>query len=78
MVPPEIPQRLIPHLLRLPTHEILKVTTVSGVAYAIDISGAQYGYPEPVTLWDEYAATRVQEIKNCEDAYVVSSRHIFQ
>jgi hypothetical protein len=45
------------------THEILKLTLRSGEIFAVDLSGAQYGYHEPVIGWDEYKQTRVREIE---------------
>ncbi|KAI4715359.1 Palmitoyltransferase akr1, ankyrin repeat-containing protein akr1 [Aureobasidium sp. EXF-10727] len=35
-------------------HSVLKVVLRSGETYAIDLSGAQYGFYEPVILWSKY------------------------
>lgn len=34
-----------------------------GEEYALDICGAQYGYYDPVVLWDTYKETRIQCIQ---------------
>jgi hypothetical protein len=41
------------------THEMLKVTLRSGEVFAVDITGAQYGYHEPVTPWTKYQNDRI-------------------
>lgn len=43
-------------------HVVLSVTFRCGKRYALDISGAQYGYYEPVIPWDLYVNTRVGSI----------------
>ena len=43
-------------------HTILRVTLKSGERYAIDLTGAQYGYQEDCMPWDDYFATRVEAI----------------
>lgn len=48
-------------------HEIIKITLKNEEAYAIDITGAQYGYPEPVAPWDIYFRTRVDCIDHIHD-----------
>lgn len=40
-------------------HEILKLTLRSGEEFAVDLAGAQYGYPEPVMRWQEYKELRI-------------------
>ncbi|KAK6585058.1 hypothetical protein PZA11_001785 [Diplocarpon coronariae] len=45
-------------------HEMLKVTLRSGEAFAFDIAGAQYGYPEPITPWKQYKEGRILNIVN--------------
>jgi len=42
-------------------HETLKVTGKSGDEYMIDITGAQYGFPEKVTPFDWYKAARFRD-----------------
>lgn len=41
-------------------HIITRVTLKSGECYALDFTGAQYGYHEPVIPWDLYVDTRVE------------------
>ncbi len=41
------------------SHEIIKVTLRSGEVFAVDITGAQYGYHEPVTPWTKYEQERI-------------------
>lgn len=40
----------------------------SGEIYALDLSGAQFGYYQPVTRWFEFAADRVKTIVKRADA----------
>jgi hypothetical protein len=35
-------------------HQVLKVSLKSGETYAIDLTGAQYGWHKPIALWTEY------------------------
>ena len=44
-------------------HSIIKITLQNGEKYALDISGAQYGYLEPLSSWKCYTDTRVQDIE---------------
>ncbi|KAL9098419.1 MAG: hypothetical protein Q9163_005916 [Psora crenata] len=44
-------------------HSIVKITLKSGDQYALDVSGAQYGYPNPLTPWGRYFETRVEYIE---------------
>jgi hypothetical protein len=44
------------------THEVLKVTLRSGEKFAVDVSGAQYGYHDPVTRYQEFQQQRVFHI----------------
>lgn len=43
-------------------HNIIKVVLKDKTSYALDLTGAQYGYFEPVTNWVDYYETRVKEI----------------
>ncbi|ESZ92096.1 hypothetical protein SBOR_7511 [Sclerotinia borealis F-4128] len=43
-------------------HELFGVILRSGERFAIDISGAQYGYYEPVVRWETYTSTRIEKI----------------
>lgn len=51
-------------------HIVLKLTTRAGAAYAIDIAGAQYGYRDPVTPWEEFSNRRVQYITDITDSEI--------
>jgi hypothetical protein len=41
-------------------HTCLRVTLNSGELYALDMTGAQFGYFEPVTPWKEFYENRVR------------------
>lgn len=43
-------------------HAILKVTLKNDAQYALDITGAQYGWSEAVLPWNTYANSRIQRI----------------
>ena len=45
------------------SHLILRISFKSGKDYAVDISGAQFGFHEPVLPWAEYESQRVHKIK---------------
>ena len=45
-------------------HSVLRVTLGNGERYALDTTGAQYGWPETVTPWDLYCEVKVQSIKS--------------
>ena len=45
------------------SHVVLKVTTKAGNSYALDITGAQYGYYEIVVPWNLYVNSRVEKVK---------------
>jgi hypothetical protein len=40
-------------------HHVLKVIFQSREIFAVDLAGAQYGYYEPVTAWNEYYHQRI-------------------
>lgn len=42
-------------------HEIFQVSMKDGLSYALDFTGAQYGYFEPLINWDDYCKERVKE-----------------
>ena len=44
-------------------HAVLRVTMMDGQKYVLDMSGAQYGWQEPVMSWELYSTSRVREIK---------------
>jgi hypothetical protein len=42
-------------------HEVLRVALKhGGEVYALDIASAQYGYYNPIVVWDEFVDTRVE------------------
>jgi hypothetical protein len=43
-------------------HEMIKLTLRSGETFVADLSGAQYGYHDPLTTWQEYESFRILEI----------------
>ena len=40
-------------------HSILRIELQSGVQYAVDLDGAQFGFYEPVCPWEEYLSSRM-------------------
>lgn len=40
-------------------HEVFRVVLKTGEMYALDFSGAQYGYQDPVLPWDTYVQSRL-------------------
>ncbi|KAK6002283.1 hypothetical protein QM012_001921 [Aureobasidium pullulans] len=45
-------------------HEVLQVRLHSGERYAIDLTGAQYGwFDKPVTEWDEFSSSCVEVVR---------------
>ncbi|KAH7317878.1 hypothetical protein BKA65DRAFT_483345 [Rhexocercosporidium sp. MPI-PUGE-AT-0058] len=64
--------------LRDPVHEFFKITlldTVPERSYALDLSSAQYGYYNPLVLFEEYVEERVLELKREESLGV--AKHCF-
>ena len=47
-------------------HAIVQLTLKNSDIYAIDITGAQYGYYDPVIPWDLYVASRVESIQEIQ------------
>jgi hypothetical protein len=45
------------------SHNLYRVTLKNGEKWAIDVTGAQFGYPEPLCPWQDYIMTRVKKIK---------------
>lgn len=45
-------------------HDIIKITTRTGEIYALDMTGAQYGWTECIVPWSHYVKSRVREVKN--------------
>jgi hypothetical protein len=53
----------IPMCANMP-HNTLKVTLANkGGQFALDLSSAQYGFYEPITIWDEYMQQRIHHIR---------------
>jgi len=47
------------------SHSIIKITLIyGGESYALDLTGAQYGYFDPIMPWSEYLTTRVLSIRS--------------
>ena len=44
-------------------HSILQITLQNLETSAIDITGIQYGYHDPVVPWDLYRHSRIQEVR---------------
>jgi len=51
-----------PHHNTARTHYVYKITTKSGDAFAIDITGSQFGWSELVTPWKTYVSGKCSEI----------------
>ena len=45
------------------SHLILRVSLKGGKDYAVDLSGAQFGFHEPILPWTEYETQRIQKIQ---------------
>ena len=45
-------------------HTIIKVITMNGEVYALDMTGAQYGWTECIVPWKVYVESRVREFKD--------------
>jgi hypothetical protein len=43
-------------------HGIYKITTKSGIEYALDLTSPQYGFTTSILQWDDYAETRISKI----------------
>ena len=41
-------------------HKVLRVTLSNGEQYAVDFTGAQYGYKEDCQYWEDYREERVE------------------
>ncbi|KAF7954191.1 hypothetical protein EAE96_005322 [Botrytis aclada] len=50
-------------------HSIFKITLRNhGGVYCLDLSGAQFGYYNPVTPWSEYFVNRISSIESCHSS----------
>ena len=45
-----------------PLHEIVRLDMKNGESYVLDLSGAQYGFPETIVPYAEYMKTRVKSV----------------
>ena len=48
--------------VRDPRHVVLKLTLKNGEKYALDMTGAQYGWTDTITSWNSYEASRIRSI----------------
>ncbi|KAH8799936.1 hypothetical protein F5882DRAFT_506421 [Hyaloscypha sp. PMI_1271] len=52
------------NLRNMERHEVLRVVLKhGGEVYALDIASAQYGYYNPIVVWNEFVDTRVEQFK---------------
>ncbi|KAF2094520.1 hypothetical protein NA57DRAFT_60557 [Rhizodiscina lignyota] len=47
-------------------HHVLKVSMKSGSIFAVDITGAQYGWPEPAVEWTQFKRSRLHFVRRDE------------
>jgi hypothetical protein len=47
-------------------HSILRVTTRAGERYALDMTGAQFGWTDSIIPWDLFADTRILSVDGIE------------
>ncbi|KAL9096152.1 MAG: hypothetical protein Q9165_001675 [Trypethelium subeluteriae] len=47
-------------------HTILRATSRSGRSYCLDFTGAQFGWDDPCSDWDAFAATRLYSVERVE------------
>ena len=45
-------------------HNIIKIITRNGEVYALDMTGAQYGWTECIVPWQIYVESRIREVKD--------------
>lgn len=45
------------------SHLVLKITLGNGEQYAVDMTGAQYGWTEAILPWNFYSASRIRSIQ---------------
>jgi hypothetical protein len=50
-------------------HKVQRVVLRSGEVWAVDIGGAQFGYPGVIMPWDEYEKRRILAILNLKAAH---------
>lgn len=47
-------------------HSVLRITTRTGEKYALDMTGAQFGWKESILPWDLFADTRILSVAGIE------------
>lgn len=45
-------------------HKLVKINLANGEQYALDLSGAQYGFSDPLTTWSTYVKERDCKVKS--------------
>ena len=50
--------------LAMDQHKVLEATTCNGERYALDITGAQFGFYEAILPWKEYVDLHVCEVQS--------------
>ena len=50
----------------LQVHSILQIALKNGECSAIDITGVQFGYDNPVIPWENYNSSRIQEVRGAK------------
>ena len=48
------------------SHQLIKATTKSGESFALDLTGSQYGYDEPVIPWTQYVKSRLKYCRSID------------
>ncbi|TPX14432.1 uncharacterized protein E0L32_005396 [Thyridium curvatum] len=53
---------ILKHFISMESHDLIRLTTESGIELAFDPTGAQFGWSEVITPWEAYESHRVQQI----------------
>jgi hypothetical protein len=56
-------------------HALCRVTLKNGEAWAIDTTGAQYGYPETLCPWPEYKQQRTETVGRAREFGSIHAHH---
>ena len=61
-------------------HAIIRITLRNGEMFALDLSGAQYGYSDPLSPWERYMGDRVRDIEDMKPlgCYRKRSKHLWE
>lgn len=84
MVTPKLPFRVLIHKLdgsfaiRPKTHCLLRVTLQDRSVYALDLTGAQYGFHQTITPWSEYVSLVVKEVVAIKPFKTISQAYKMQ